>query len=92
MQCMECGRTAAQSDGVCSLCEQGGKRELDELLGDTPSERWQVGAKTVDVKGLPPRMRLEDTNAGHHDKPVADSVLYAPDAQREFTIRYGAAG
>ncbi len=93
MRCMECGRvTTAQSDGICSVCEQSGERELAEFLGDTPAERWQFGGKIVDVKGMPPRTRPEDTCAEHPDKPVADSVLYAPDAQREFTIRHGGGG
>lgn len=90
MRCMECGRaTTALDDEICSSCEQVGVQELNEVLGDTPTERWQVGDKTVDVKGLLPRTRPEDTSAEHPDKPVADSVLYAPDAQREFTIRHG---
>lgn len=90
MRCMQCDRViAAHSDGICSVCELEDERELGEWLGDTPAERWQVGDKTVEVKGLLPRMPLDDTCAERPDKPVADSVLYAPDAQKEFTIRHG---
>lgn len=89
MRCMECGRvTVPHSDGICSVCGLQAEREAAELVDETPVERWQVGDKTVVVKGLPPRTRLDDICAEHPDKPIADSVLYAPDAQKEFMIRH----
>lgn len=90
MRCVQCDRVvAARSDGICSVCELEGERELAEWLDETPAERWQVGDKTVDIKGLlPAPTRLADTRAQHTDKPVADSVLYASDAEREFMIRH----
>jgi hypothetical protein len=46
----------------------------------------------VKVTGLPERIPLKDTHAEQPQTPIPGSILYAPDAQREFTIRYAAGG
>ncbi|MCW2859442.1 MAG: hypothetical protein JWP48_1150 [Actinoallomurus sp.] len=45
------------------------------------TERWRE---------LPERTRPEDLVSGHRDPAVPGSVMSAPDAQQEFTIRHAA--
>lgn len=55
---------------------------------NTSVEYWQAGGKTVEIRGLPPHVRVEDTCPEKSDKPIADSIVFAPDVQHEFMIRH----
>jgi hypothetical protein len=46
--------------------------------------------RTARWRALPERTRPQDLVAGHRDPAVPGSIMSAPDAQQEFTIRHAA--
>lgn len=89
MRCTACGRTiSVPGEDTCTACALRAEREVTEPGGGTSVEYWQFGGKTVEIRGLPAHVRIEDTCPDHPDKPIADSILTAPDVQHEFMIRH----